>query len=548
MSLRLLPLLCLLHAGCLQEILQAEPDVGAPASADAAEVAADVGSASDAALETPDAASPSDAAFPSDAAPSPPDAGPSPADTGSGPADAGGVPCAQGCLGFTYCDPKTDTCQPGCSSPLQCGAGGSCQADHTCSCGPGFHVCEGRCADDLAPETCGTRCDPCSAPAGAVPRCQAGSCTFSCPFPLYRCGAGCCRVTVAPGGSHTCAANTSGAVSCFGLNQYFSYGDGTTTSQTTPRPIPALTSGAARLVAGYDGHSCALGDVGGLLCWGFNTFGEVGDGSHFDVPTPTAVVGLGLAWAVAAGASHTCAVGRDNLLYCWGKNDWGQLGLGTKPTPAYSATAVPKLSQVVGLAAGARNTCAITAPGKLWCWGTNQAGQLGNSTMVEQTQPAQVAGMDTGVSAIAVGELHVCAVKAGAALCWGYNTSQQVGDGKATSPRYVPAQVVGLGSGVVDVVAGAAHSCALLEGGAVKCWGANDWGQVGNGDTSKADVATPVDVVGLGSDVATLSAGYIHTCAVKLDGKVFCWGGNDQGQIGDGTKDIAWTPKEVLGL
>jgi len=189
------------------------------------------------------------------------------------------------------------------------------------------------------------------------------------------------------------------------------------------------------------------------------------------------------------------------------------------------------------------NTCALTTAGGVKCWGGNRCGALGDGTTADKSTPVDVVGLGSGVAAIAAGGAHTCALTTGGGVkCWGDNGSGQLGDGPF-SDSWTPVDVVGLGSGVAAIAAGWQHTCALTSAGGVKCWGNNENGQLGDGTTG--DKNTPVDVVGLGSSMAAIAAGGAHTCALSTAGGVKCWGINYSGQLGDGT---AWrtTPVDVL--
>jgi alpha-tubulin suppressor-like RCC1 family protein len=361
---------------------------------------------------------------------------------------------------------------------------------------------------------------------------------------------------IAGGWYHTCALTTGGGVKCWGYNSQGQLGDGTTAQRSTPLDVVGLASGVAAIAAGAY-HTCALTAGGGVKCWGYNVYGQLGDGTMTRRTTPVDVVGLasGVA-AIAAGRYHTCAVTAGGGAKCWGYNGYGELGDGTTTQRSTPLDVVGLASGVAAIAAGGYHTCALTG-GRVKCWGWNAYGQLGDGTTTQRSTPLDVVGLAGGVAAIAAGGYHTCALTAGGgAKCWGWNGSGQLGDGTYTD-RSAPLDVVGLASGVAAVAAGWAHTCALTTGGGVgtpprqqfggvKCWGYNGCGQLGDGTT--AGSSTPVDVVGLASGVAAVAVGWYHTCALTTGGGVRCWGCNGSGQLGDGTTTQHSTPVDVVGL
>jgi hypothetical protein len=250
--------------------------------------------------------------------------------------------------------------------------------------------------------------------------------------------------------------------------------------------------------------------------------------------------------AVSAGGYFTVALKSDGSLWAWGQNSHGELGDGTT-TDRHTPVDVSGLTSGVAVTgAGGSHTCAVTTTGGLKCWGFNSNGQLGDGTTTRRLTPVSVSGLSSGAAAVAGGAYHTCALTtAGGAKCWGRNANGQLGDG-TTTDRLTPVNVSGLTSGVVAVATGGFHSCALTGAGAVKCWGRNSEGQLGDGTT--ADRATPVGVSGLGSGVVALDAGLYHTCALTNVGVVKCWGDNSYGQLGDGTTTNRLTPIDVPGI
>jgi len=362
-------------------------------------------------------------------------------------------------------------------------------------------------------------------------------------------------------GIHTCALTTEGGVKCWGYNGEGQLGDGTTMNRTTSVDVVGLGSGMAAIAAGLH-HTCALTSGGGATCWGYNFYGQLGNGAGGGLdpnPTPVDVCASGATppctatnnnvltgVAIAAGGFHTCALTSGGGVKCWGWNGEGQLGDGTNTDRTTPVDVLGLGSGVAAIAAGREHTCALTSVGGVKCWGWNGLGLLGDGTTTDRTTPVDVVGLGSGVAAIAPAGYHTCALTTeGGVKCWGSNGAGQLGDG-TTMIRTTPVDVVGLGSGVAAIAAGGHHSCALTRDGGVKCWGSNGDGQLGDGTTARR--TAPVDVAELGSGVAAIAAGFSHTCALTGGGGVKCWGDNDSGALGDGTTTQRTTPVDVAGL
>jgi alpha-tubulin suppressor-like RCC1 family protein len=236
--------------------------------------------------------------------------------------------------------------------------------------------------------------------------------------------------------------------------------------------------------------------------------------------------------AVTTNFAHTCALTASRTVYCWGLNDFGQLGDNTTTdshTPV-EVTGAGSDGIVTQVAAGLIHTCALLDEGQVYCWGDNEDGQLGDSNTLSSLWPIPVGTPNDPINtatAIASGGYHSCALLAGGTIkCWGYNASGQLGDGTTTTST-TPVTVTGI-STATAIAAGDQHTCALLADGTVKCWGVNNVGQLGNGTTTNSTV--PVTVTGAGSTATAISAGREDTCATDFG--VRCWGDNSYGQLG----------------
>lgn len=339
-------------------------------------------------------------------------------------------------------------------------------------------------------------------------------------------------VRIASHGSHTCVTLNSGAMRCWGDGIYGQLGDGGDMEQPFAVAVIGLASGVQSIATGA-AHTCAVAN-GGARCWGYNYFGQVGNGTDTDRDLPTPVSGLGSGvTSIVAGSLHSCALTSAGGVRCWGQNGFGQLGDGTDTNRLTPVNVSGLSGGVQAIAAGGRHTCALTTTGGVKCWGDNEDGQLGDGTMTGRLTPVDVVGLGSGVQAISAGGSHTCALLSGGAIrCWGNNDEGQLGDG-TTITRLTPVVVSGFTSGGHLVSAGEEHTCAVTSGGAVRCWGDNGVGQLGNGSYTSS--GEPVQVTGLTGNVQAIAVGSGHSCAVLGNGEVRCWGGNWYGQLGDET-------------
>jgi alpha-tubulin suppressor-like RCC1 family protein len=284
------------------------------------------------------------------------------------------------------------------------------------------------------------------------------------------------------------------------------------------------------------------------MCWGDNRFGQFGVAGNADVSGAVVVQGVGGAVEVSAGESHSCAVLEQGGIMCWGSPKFGQLGV-----PARGSSSLPvlvPLGRATHVAAGRTHTCARLEDGTVWCWGDNTDGQVGSVSipMKNISPPVAVPGVTDAVS-VTAGNEHSCVVlENGQVMCWGDNHFGQLGHG-IQSHAFFPPRVAPIASiGALAVTAGRRHTCALLRDRTVQCWGENTDGQLGDGSTK--DSRTPVRVSVQAPDVTTrlldnviaLSAGWHHTCALRSDRQIYCWGSNRAGQLGSEAPEKAMRP------
>ena len=435
-------------------------------------------------------------------------------------------------------------------------------------------------------------------------------------------------IAISAGVRHSCAVRQGGAVSCWGGNYSGQLGDGTGDSSSVPVGVVGVTDAIA--VSAGGAHSCALHEGGTISCWGQNILGQLGYWRDDFSLVPVEVADITDAIAVSAGEEHSCAVRQGGAVSCWGNNWYGQLGNGDTGV-ALTPEEVVGLTDAIAVSAGRDHSCALRLGGRVSCWGWGKVrlGWLGGGTDEGSLVPVGVVDI-TDAIAISAGERHSCAVRrAGAVSCWGWNAFGQLGKG-ASGYSLVPVGVVGI-NGTADtsaseaqqttttvpsadqnsnkestdefsvspelktpdnkardataletqqstqsvpsadqnsnkestdefsvspepktpynkataVAVGGRNSCSLYEGGFIYCWGYNDSGELGNG--TRDDSLVPVGVVGI-ADAVAVSVGSGHSCALREGGTISCWGSNYSGQLGNGAHGYSLVPVGVVDI
>ena len=345
--------------------------------------------------------------------------------------------------------------------------------------------------------------------------------------------------TLAPGFFSTCAITVAGAARCWGHKLGATESSGG--ASRVPVTVPGLGSGVTHLTTGSQ-FACAV-VRGAARCWGGGPRGELGNGTKIPSSVrPVAVTGLqnGVK-GIDAGSSHACAITSASGVKCWGFGILGD-GSGVSHLPPGVATPVDVVgvTGVKAISVGPTRACALTAGGGVKCWGGSVLGD-GSRPHGGGLLAVDVSGLTSGVKQVSAGFDHACALTAsGGVKCWGHNHLGQVGTfGPSVVYALVPVDVPGLTSGVTAISAGYYHQCALMTGGAVKCWGDNNYGQVvGNG--RRTPPSAPVTVAGLGTGVRAIAAGHSYSCAIDRAGITKCWGSNSGQQAG-------WAPTIAFG-
>lgn len=380
-------------------------------------------------------------------------------------------------------------------------------------------------------------------------------------------------VSISAGKNHACAVVSSGAVYCWGSGSNGVLGTGSTTAQATPAQVVGVSGGFLTSiveVAAGSTSTCARSSAGGVYCWGSGTNGALGNGVSSNSNTPVIVrnpannANLSGAASITVGNGHACVLTTGKAVLCWGANSSGQLGTNNQtqsalpiaPRGLNNAASLPAMANV---SAGGSFTCATTTTGNVYCWGNDSYAQLGrdgNGGYIAYPVSVVTASATplTGISKVSSGDYHSCALTtSGSAYCWGNAAAGQLGFGYTTSGfRQVAVQVRGIAgdgniSGLTEIETGGYHSCGLMTGGSMACWGWGTFGQTGNDANAHqwypAQVLNPAGTAPI-TGVTSMAGGEFFTCGVTSSG-TYCWGQNSNRQLGNGTTTIARVPTGV---
>jgi alpha-tubulin suppressor-like RCC1 family protein len=353
-----------------------------------------------------------------------------------------------------------------------------------------------------------------------------------------------------------CGLTTGGIAYCWGYNSVGQVGDRTTTQRTIPYAVIWVNVNTASTIAPGGLSNCAVRNGGVAYCWGNNSYGQLGNGSTLTASVPTRVAGSYL-WASISsqtseidGHGYSCGITTSGAAYCWGSNDAGQLGNGTT-TASLVPAAVSGGHTWQSISVSDETTCGLTTNQIIYCWGDNSLGQLGinSSSPVQSTTPVTLGGgfASTTWFNVSVRYRTVCGVTtSGTGYCWGNNDSGEIGNGNTTT-QYAPTLVSGSHTWASITASDQSVTCGVTTAGAGYCWGGNPNGQLGNGGTTEQH--TPVLVSG-GYTWSYISTGGSTTCGLTTAGKAYCWGYGVAGENGNGLNGASGnstTPSAVSG-
>ena len=333
--------------------------------------------------------------------------------------------------------------------------------------------------------------------------------------------------------THSCGIKTGGTLFCWGTNTYGEIGDDTTITRTSP---VSVAGGAAwKAVSGGSYFTCGIRMDGRRNCWGSNGIeGRLGDGATISRSVPTPIEPRSPWKYVTHGHSHICGIKTDDTLWCWGANEYGQLGNNTT-SPSYVPVQVTGGGSWRSVSAtGQYFTCGVKTDNTGWCWGRSGNGYLGNGTGVDSPVPYEI---DSAMAwkIIETGNVHACGIQTNDRLyCWGSRSNGRIGNGGLTTGGTLVPIVIGTDTWQ-SISAGGSHTCGIKMDGTAWCWGAQQYGRLGNGSTSAGDQTTPLAISGGGTWKTLQVALGGHSCAIKSDDTLWCWGYNVEGQVGNGS-------------
>ena len=381
---------------------------------------------------------------------------------------------------------------------------------------------------------------------------------------------------------HSCVLKKGGLVACWGRGDSYQLGNASDSNKNTPVAVILRDENAgffststivpSQQISTYYRHACAVKSDGTTLCWGEGDDNRLGQANTTDQRVPAVVASLEDVRAIRAGNKHTCALRSNNKVVCWGSQANGSLGNGT--SNANTSVATPTLvnnhsgntgdlSGVRQLSVGGDHSCAVLNNNKVVCWGKNDSGRLGDNSTTHRSSPVFVENDDddaiTGIKQVSAGSSHTCAARNnGEAYCWGSNSAKQVSSGSSGNYKYARSVKSNSSTNlnnIVKVEAGYSHSCALRTDGKVRCWGSNTVSQIGYGSSGGNKTYADKNVLAPGeasdgtalSGVIDLVVGTSSSCALLKSQKIVCWGDSTDNILGNGSTTDTTETQWVLG-
>lgn len=467
---------------------------------------------------------------------------------------------------------------------LNCGSCGNiCNSKETCLqgtctlvCPKGQTNCNDTCVDLQKDKAncgaCGTQCE-------TGKSCNEGTCRLDCPTEQTNCNETCVNLkndakncgacgkvcstglclqgkcapvptSIALGSEHSCAVLSDGSAYCWGLNVWGQIGDRSNANRNIPVPVYIRNSNLkVKHIETGDLHTCGAFSDGAMYCWGEGSWERLGTGQSGDRREPTIVTlsrGLKLK-EMATAYNSTCGIFDNNATYCWGSNTTGQIGNGTKSSSkGPTGVKLPTGRTAKQVTGGFFYHCALLDNGSIACWGFNKHGMLGDGTTSTRLTPVLVK-LPSGRTAkqVRAGRDHACAILDNDSIaCWGNNPKGQLGDGTNTNQQTPVLVKLPTGRTAKQLTTGYYHTCAILDNNAAYCWGKNSSGQLGIGSRTSQNLPTTVKLP-TGRTVQQIKAGEEHTCAILDNKRVYCWGQNNRGQLGNNSTTSLTSPSQV---
>lgn len=354
-----------------------------------------------------------------------------------------------------------------------------------------------------------------------------------------------CKISA--GASSGAAIDKNGRAWCWGRNVSGQLGDNSTTCRLTPVSVCGSVKTFCQIAASLGAHTMAIDKYGRVWGWGTGSNGRLGTNNITDRSTPVSVVGsIKTFCKIATGNAWTAAIDRYGRVWCWGNGGNGRLGTGSTASALTPVSVIGSIKTFCQIGAGNATTAAIDKYGKIWSWGFNNSGQLGNGANTEQCTPVALAGATKTFCKLSLSNGQTLALdKNGRAWGWGFNAAALLGDNSVTA-RNTPVSVAGATKTFCEIAAGSQHAVAIDKYGNTWAWGPNDSGQLGA--NIPRSIRSPKSIVlGANKTFCHITTGGNFSVSIDKNGRLWAWGQNTTGFIGDNSTTARYTPLSVLG-